>query len=188
MYVENDFSNTNGKKDLESIIPNANSYFKNPKPVSLISALIDLVCVKDDAIILDFFAGSGTTGQAVLERNRNGKCNTFLLCQINEKTDETPNGIAYEVTSKRLKRIMTGVCYDNTSNFSWIKSNMPYGGKLEVYEIAEVSNTSATPGNTPFDVIDETLYGQKKFKTTREKIEWVCSKFSKTQMTVNKED
>lgn len=188
MYVENDFSNNNGKKDLESIIQGANSIFKNPKPVALISALIDLVCTKDDAIILDFFAGSGTTGQAVLERNRNGKKNTFILCQINEKTDETPNGIAYEVTSKRLKRIMTGTCYDGTSNFNWINTNQPLGGSLDVYEIGEVSNASATPGHTPFDVIDETLYGKSKFKSIREKIEWVCSKFSQTQMTVNKED
>ena len=188
MYVDNDFSNNNGKKDLESIIQGANSIFKNPKPVSLISALIDLVCTKDDAIILDFFAGSGTTGEAVLERNRNGKNNTFILCQINEKTDETPSGIAYEVTSKRLKRIMTGTCYDGTSDFNWIKTNQPFGGRLDVYEIGEVSSSSAASGHTPFDVIDETLYGKDKFKSAREKIEWVCSKFSQTQMTINKED
>ena len=188
MYVDNDFSNNNGKKDLESIIQGANSIFKNPKPVSLISALIDLVCTKDDAIILDFFAGSGTTGEAVLERNRNGKNNTFILCQINEKTDETPSGIAYEVTSKRLKRIMTGTCYDGTSDFNWIKTNQPFGGRLDVYEIGEVSSSSAASGHTPFGVIDETLYGKDKFKSAREKIEWVCSKFSQTQMTINKED
>ena len=182
MYVDNEYSNNNGKKDLESVIQNANSIFKNPKPISLVCALIDLICPKDDAIILDFFAGSGTTGQAVLERNRNGKRNTFILCQINEKTDETPLGIAYEVTSKRLKRIMTGECYDGNKDFKWAQENEPYGGKLEVYEIAEVSNASAIAGKTPFDVIDETLYGQEKFKTVREKIEWVCSNFAHTQM------
>ena len=182
MYVDNDFSNTNGKKDLESIIQGANSIFKNPKPVSLIGALIDLVCAKNDAIILDFFAGSGTTGQAVLERNSDGKYNTFILCQINEKAEETPNGIAYDVTCKRLKRIMTGVCYDGSKDFKWTKDNEPYGGKLEVYEMAEVSNSSAVAGKTPFDVIDETLYGKEKFKTKREKIEWVCSNFAHTQM------
>ena len=188
MYVDNEYSNNNGKKDLESVIRGANSIFKNPKPVSLICALIDLICPKDDAIILDFFAGSGTTGQAVLERNRNGMKNTFILCQINEKTDETPSGIAYEVTSKRLKRIMTGECYDGSKDFKWAEENEPYGGKLEVYEIAEVSNANATPGKTPFDVIDETLYGKEKFTTAREKIEWVCSKFANTQMTTNHDE
>ena len=188
MYVDNEYSNNNGKKDLESVIRGANSIFKNPKPVSLICALIDLICPKDDAIILDFFAGSGTTGQAVLERNRNGMKNTFILCQINEKTDETPSGIAYEVTSKRLKRIMTGECYDGSKDFKWAEENEPYGGKLDVYEIAEVSNANATPGKTPFDVIDETLYGKEKFTTAREKIEWVCSKFANTQMTTNHDE
>ena len=182
MYVDNEYSNNNGKKDLESVIQGANSIFKNPKPVSLICALIDLVCPKDDAFILDFFAGSGTTGQAVLERNCKGKKYTFILCQINEKNNETPLGIAYEVTSKRLKRIMTGECYDGNKDFKWAQQNKPYGGKLEVYEIAEVSNASAIAGKTPFDVIDETLYGQEKFKTAREKIEWVCSNFAHTQM------
>lgn len=187
MYVDNEFSNNNGKKDLESIIQGANSIFKNPKPVSLIGALIDLVCSKDDAIILDFFAGSGTTGQAVLERNRKGKNNTFILCQINEKNDETPNGIAYEVTSKRIKRIMTGECYDGSKDFKWIKENTPYGGKLDVYEIKEISNKCAVEGKTPFDVIDETLYGKDKMDA-KDKIAWVCSKFAHTQMVEPKED
>ena len=142
-----------------------------------------------NALVLDFFAGSGTTGHAILDQNRiDGGKRTFLLCQINEKTESAPNGIAYDVTAKRLKRIMTGECYDGSRDFKWIEENSSYGGKLEVYEIAEVSNTCATHGNTPFDVIDETLYGQKKFETARDKIEWVCSNFSQTQMTVNKED
>lgn len=34
---------------------------------------------------------------------------------------------------------------------------------------------------TPFDVIDETLYGKEKFSTVKEKIDWVCQNFDKTQ-------
>ena len=160
--------------------------FDNPKPVGLIELLLKATTYnKKGAIILDFFAGSGTTGHAVLELNKKDEGNrTFILCQMNEET----NKIAYDVTSKRLKRIMTGECYDGIRDFKWAEENEPYGGKLEVYEIGEVSNASATPGQTPFDVIDETLYGQKKFETAREKIEWVCSNFSQTQMTVNKEE
>ena len=120
--------------------------------------------------------------------NKDGGNRTFVLCQINEITDTTPNGIAYDVTSKRLKRIMTGECYDGSKNFKWAEENEPYGGRLDVYEIADVTSACATQGKTPFDVIDETLYGKEKFKTAREKIEWVCSNFSQTQMTVNYED
>lgn len=181
-YIDNQYSNDNGKKELDAIFKNGSSIFKNPKPSLLISKLVDMVSVDNDkAIILDFFAGSGTTGHAVLDLNKDGGNRTFILCQLNEKTDTTPNGIAYDVTSKRLKRVMTGECYDGTSDFDWIKKNKPYGGNLDVYEIESVSNFEWTEGKTPFDVIDETLYGKEKFKTLREKIEWVCQNFSNAQ-------
>lgn len=179
-------------KDLKSIFGDS-FVFPYPKPIGLISRLVSLYS-KENSIIFDFFAGSGTTGHAVLDLNRseakegdllNDKTQegnrTFILCQLNEKTDTTPNGIAYDVTSKRLKRIMTGKCYDGTKDFDWAKKNKPYGGNLDVYEIESVSNFEWTEGKTPFDVIDETLYGKEKFTTIKEKIEWVCSNFDKTQ-------
>lgn len=180
-----DVVNSTGKSLLKSIgVP-----FDYPKPMDLIDKILQMANNNKSSIILDFFAGSGTTAHAVLDLNKadDGK-RTFLLCQLNEPTDTTPNGIAYDVTSKRLKRIMTGECYDGTKNFKWAQENEPYGGKLEVYEIAEVSNASAIAGQTPFDVIDETLYGQEKFKTAREKIEWVCNNFEHTQMVEPKDE
>lgn len=166
-----------------------NGAFDYAKPVSLIEYLSKMgFWEKDDIKVLDFFAGSGTTGHAVLNMNKDGGKRTFILCQLNEITDTTPNGIAYDVTSKRLKRIMTGECYDGNKDFKWARENEPYGGKLEVYEIKEVSNSSAIEGKTPFDVIDETLYGKEKFKTIREKVEWVCSNFSHTQMVEPKDE
>ena len=76
---------------------------------------------------------------------------------------------------------MTGKCYDGTNDFPWLKDNKPYGGNLDVYEIDDVANFESTEGKTPFDVIDETLYGNEKFKTIKEKIDWVCQNFDKTQ-------
>lgn len=158
--------------------------FDNPKPIQLIQHLLN-ISASPDAIVLDFFAGSGTTGHAVLDLNKqDGGNRTFILCQLNEKTDTTPNGIAYDVTAKRLKRIMTGSCYDGTTDFKWAQSNTPYGGNLDVYEIDHVSNFEYTEGKSPFEVIDETLYGQKPFATLREKIEWVCTRFANTQKRV----
>lgn len=158
--------------------------FDNPKPIQLIQHLLN-ISASPDAIVLDFFAGSGTTGHAVLDLNKqDGGNRTFILCQLNEKTDTTPNGIAYDVTAKRLKRIMTGSCYDGTTDFKWAQSNTPYGGNLDVYEIDHVSNFEYTEGKSPFEVIDETLYGSKPFATLREKIEWVCTRFANTQKRV----
>ena len=171
--------NGEGTNDLKDLA--INKGFKNPKPKALISNLINSIS-NNSAIVLDFFAGSGTTGHAVLDLNQqDGGNRTFILCQLNEKTDTTPNGIAYDVTSKRLKRIMTGECYDGTKDFEWIKKNKPYGGNLDVYEIESVSNFEWTEGKTPFDVIDETLYGKERFANIKEKIEWVCGNFDKTQ-------
>lgn len=159
---------------------NLDSNFDYPKPTSLIKQLINTLN-KKDIVILDFFAGSGTTGQAVLELNKeDGGNRTFILCTNNEKTDTNPNGIAYDVTSKRLKRVMTGSCYDGTNDFEWIKKNNPLGDNLDVLEIAEVSNSEQTEGKSPFDVIDEELYGEVKM-TPKDKIKWVCENFSVTQ-------
>ena len=169
-------------KELENILHRG--IFSNPKSVQLLSRIFDFA-TKSNSIILDFFAGSGTTGQAVLDLNKkDGGNRTFILCQMNEVTDTTPNGIAYDVTSKRLKRVMTGSCYDGTNDFEWLKKNEPYGGNLDVYEIASVANFETTQGKTPFDVIDETLYGKEKFSSVQEKIDWVCSNFEKTQKVV----
>lgn len=169
-----------GTKEISNIL--GEKSFGYPKSVKLINFLIK-ISSNQNSIILDFFAGSGTTGHAVLDLNKSdGGNRTFILCQLNEKTDANPDGIAYDVTSKRLKRIMTGECYDGSKNFPWLQDNEPYGGNLDVYEIEEVFNSESTEGKTPFDVIDETLYGKEKFQTVKEKIEWVCQNFDKTQI------
>lgn len=184
-YMDNRFSNDNGKKELDLIFDNGSVLFKNPKPTSLIYELIKMVSGNNNAIILDFFAGSGTTGQAVLElNNTDGGNRRFILCQSNEITDTTPNGIAFDVTTKRLKRTMTGECYDGSKDFKWLEKHKPLGGSLDVYEIASVSNAEKVAGKTAFDVIDETLYGKEKFKTLKEKIEWVCENFDGTQKMI----
>lgn len=177
--------NSTGSAQLVEIM--GKEMFDNPKPVQLIERCIGIS--DKNATVLDFFAGSGTTGQAVLNLNKKDNGNrTFILCTLNEVTDKTPNGIAYDVTSKRLKRVMTGKCYNGTDDFKWNKNNVPYGGNLDVYEINTVANFEKIAGKTPFDVIDETLYGQDKFKTLREKIEWVCTHFEGTQKILESDE
>jgi adenine-specific DNA-methyltransferase len=62
--------------------------FDNPKPTRLIRRIIELISDGDD-FVLDFFAGSGTTGQAVLAQNAaDGKNRKFILVQLPEPTPE----------------------------------------------------------------------------------------------------
>lgn len=179
-----DYSSSAGSIQLTDIIND--KVFENPKNVKMLEKLIEIYREKENLTVLDFFAGSGTMGQAVLEFNKNNtedrKCK-FILCTNNEITDINPNGIAYDVTSKRLKRVMTGKCYDGTNNFPWIEKNEPYGDNLEVLEIESVSSSEKAPGKIAFDVIDEKLYG-KHFDNIRDKIEWICNNFDKTQKLV----
>lgn len=178
IWDEKEFVNERGSEVVKEIL--GKGVFDYPKSVFLLKRIIALAS-KNNSIILDFFAGSGTTGQAVLELNKeDGGNRTFILCTNNEKTDMNPNGIAYDVTSKRLKRVMTGSCYDGTNDFEWIKKNSPLGDNLDVYEIADVSNSEQSEGKSPFDVIDEELYGEVKM-TPKDKIKWVCENFSVTQ-------
>jgi adenine-specific DNA-methyltransferase len=163
------------KNDVSLIFEN-NKIFSYPKSVKFIKTLVNIVSNKD-AIVLDFFAGSGTTGQAVLELNKqDGGERQFILATANEITDTTPNGIVNDVTSKRLKRVMTGECYDGTKDFKWNEKNKPLGDNLDVYDIATVAPYS----DEPFTQIDETLYGQEKLGV-KEKIKWVCENFEGTQ-------
>ena len=177
------YPNKDGSLMLNSIFCNNTTahIFGYPKPVELIKWCISLH-PNPNAIVLDFFAGSGTTGQAVLDLNREDNGNrAFILCTNNEITDVNPNGIAVDVTSERLRRIMTGKTSAGMSDFDWLKKNEPYGDNLEVLDIETVANNEMTPGKTPFDVIDETLYGLPKFETLNKKIVWVCQNFDRTQ-------
>ena len=172
-----------GKAQLKSIIgitDKGESFFEYPKNTSLMKYIIEFHPNKN-AVVLDFFAGSGTTGQAVLELNKedDGK-RIFILCNSKEISETTPNGIPYDVTSKRLKRVMTGECYDGTNNFKWLKDNKQLGDNLDVYEIKEVSSINQNKGESAFDVIDETLYGYDEL-TPEEKIKFICENFSCTQ-------
>lgn len=80
-FVENVYSNDNAKKELSAIMDP--SLFDFPKPVSLIKSLIQLVDTKN-MIVMDFFSGSGTTAQAVLDLNKDGKNRKFVLVQLPE--------------------------------------------------------------------------------------------------------
>ncbi|XAK46843.1 hypothetical protein AAID91_01180 [Campylobacter coli] len=100
----------------------------------------------------------------------------FILVTNNEITDINPNGIAYDVTSKRLKRIMTGSCYDGTNDFKWLKDNKPYQNNLEVYELDSIASNN----QEIFSVIDEKLYGEDFKQDIQAKIKWICENFEIT--------
>lgn len=176
-------SNQDGTNEMKAIFGQEN-LFKNPKPTKLISNILNLGCVNKEAIILDFFAGTGTTAHATMELNRqDGGHRKCILCTNNEKSPLNRNGIAIDVTTRRLKRIMCGMDYNGDNNFEWLENNTPYLDNLNVYEIDSIANMDPDI----FSKIDEAAYGLDRFNNTSDKIEWVCKNFEKTQKNI-KED
>lgn len=113
-------TSTNGKKELLSILPDK-KIFNTPKPVSLYKEIIKMAISPkvEKPIILDFFAGSGTVAQAVLEEFK-GTDASFILCNSNE------NNICKEITYERTKRIITGYQNQKGYNVKGIESNLKY--------------------------------------------------------------
>lgn len=83
------YSNPQGFSDLNELLGEYTPSNMYPKPVALIKKLISL-CSAGDDYILDFYSGSGTTGQAVLELNKDdGHNRKFILIQLPEKPNDS---------------------------------------------------------------------------------------------------
>ena len=117
-YIDNKYSNDNAKKDLSLF--GLGDKFDYSKPVELIKKLVKAY-YKNDALILDFFAGSGTTAQAVLELNEeDGGSRRFIVCTNNE------NNICQEVTYQRIKTVLTGRMASGCEYKKRVKGNLKY--------------------------------------------------------------
>lgn len=118
--IVTEYGTTSTGTDQVKKIFNITNKFNNPKPITLIEFLIKFSPNKD-ATILDFFAGSGTTGQAVMELNQqDGGNRKFILCTNNE------NNICEEVTYQRLKTVITGKRADDSTYSDGIPTNLKY--------------------------------------------------------------
>ena len=96
---------TDGTRALINVL--GNRAFSFPKSVKLLKTLIGQF-PDENCIVLDFFAGSGTTAQAVLELNNNGGNRRFIICTNNE------NDICESVTYPRVKSVITGIRPDGS--------------------------------------------------------------------------
>lgn len=126
---------TEGTKEASAII-GIDCTAMRPKPSVLIKTLIQLGMKKDDGIVLDFFAGTGTTGQAVLEYNKkyNKNCR-FILATTNDEKEP----IADMYTLPRMVKIAHG--YDKAKG---LPCNLYYyqTDLIDIEQIHKVSDNS----------------------------------------------
>ena len=99
-------TNSSAKDEIKEIFGDR-TYFQTPKPLKLIKELVRATTNKD-SLVLDFFAGSGTTGHAVIDLNKedNGKRNFILIS--NSESD-----ICKKVTVKRIEKGGVSFTYIN---------------------------------------------------------------------------
>ena len=108
-----------GNSEINNIFHTPN-VFSNPKPIGLINYLL-LTINNKNSVILDFFAGSGTTGHAVMKLNaEDGGNRKFILCTNNE------NNICQDVTYQRLKTVITGKRKDGSDYEENYKASLKY--------------------------------------------------------------
>jgi adenine-specific DNA-methyltransferase len=85
--------------------------FNNPKPTKLLRRMLELTTLpNDDHIVLDFFAGSGTTAHAVFDMNKNdGGNRRAILVQLPEPTDRMDYSTIAEITKERVRRVIAKI-------------------------------------------------------------------------------
>jgi len=119
-WFSDNYINAKGSESLKKIFDTMMSVFDYAKPVDLVQHLIFMSNHKE-CTVLDFFAGSGTTAQAVMELNReDGGNRRFILCTNNE------NGICENITYQRIKTVITGKRADGSEYGEGIPANLKY--------------------------------------------------------------
>ncbi len=121
-FIENIYSNTNGTKIIKDLDVRD---FNNAKPVELIKTLCEMSSNKN-ALILDFFAGSGTTGHAVLELNKEDGGNRQFILVTNNGDEKSEHKIAEKITYERLKRVMNGYKNKKGEKVECLGGNLEY--------------------------------------------------------------
>ena len=136
--------NKEGTSELRDIFGEG-GVFPQPKPIKFIKFLLELLRSKD-AIILDSFAGSGTTAHAVMEQNReDGGSRRFILVEVEPE-------IAREITAVRLERVSEGYTYEQKGRLQHVFGT---GGTFSYYHVGE---TFLEKQEIPFSEMAQLLF------------------------------
>lgn len=120
--------------------------FSYPKPVSLIQTLIEQGS-SDDDIVLDFFAGSSTTAQAVMQQNiKDQKSRKFILVQLPEQTGLDSYPTICEIGKERIRRAGKKILEEHTQ-VTMEEANYPLDVGFRVFKLdtSNLETWDATP-------------------------------------------
>jgi len=154
--------NTEGTKQIKEILYPKDYSNMKPKPLSLLTFLLNTKTDKN-SLVLDFFAGTGTTGHAVMELNKiDGGNRKFILCTNNE------DGICTDVCYPRIKKVIEG--YKNLKG----EDVKGLGGNLKYFKTDFVDYDEPTDKN--------------KIKLTKQVTEMLCVKEGTFEEVLDQKD
>jgi DNA modification methylase len=181
IWLDNNFSaSEHGTQVLDRILGKREA-FPYPKSPYAVTECIKVMTNNHNAVVLDFFAGSGTTAHAVMEMNKADEGNRqCILCTNNE------NNICKEITYPRVERVINGyqfegkdkeVLYEKKLNLTSLKKSADIledieaiktieGDKFEKYEIAIEDNCVRLVGTKNIKGKKEGLGGSLKYYRT----------------------
>lgn len=155
IWTEKAFYTTNGGNEIADILGSKKA-FSYPKPLALVSEVVQRIS-KENSTILDFFAGSGTTGHAVMKLNdEDGGNRRFILCTNNE------NNICRDVTYERIKRVIDKEGYAASLKYYKVdyipiseRLYYEYAGELlcHIRELVELENGINFVGNAEIAIV-----------------------------------
>lgn len=154
IWTEKDFFTTKGSSYVRNIF--GDKRFPYPKPLEFIVELLR-ASTSDNSLIVDFFAGSGTTGEAAMLLNKETRGNRrFILCTNNE------NGICREVTYERIKRVIDKEGYTASIKYYRVdyvpvseRMYYEYADELlsHIRELVELENGVNFTGNAEIGIV-----------------------------------
>ncbi|EKL45657.1 DNA methylase family protein [Acinetobacter baumannii Naval-21] len=122
LWLHNDVGhNQEGRQEVKKLFDDK-GYFDGPKPIRLLSRILQIANTDKDSIILDFFAGSATTAHAVMQLNADDVGNRkFIMVQLPEQTDEKKEAFKAgyktiaEISKERIRRAGKKILEDNAT-------------------------------------------------------------------------
>lgn len=129
-----------GTKEVDSLI--GKDFFDYPKPTSLINRMMELACVEENEIILDFFSGSASTAHSVLKLNKEKRTNHKFICiqlpeEINERSEAYKAGYITiaDIAKERIRRVIKKIEREEEAKKKEKAEKLDFGDEKEVREL-----------------------------------------------------
>ncbi|MCY4152013.1 MAG: site-specific DNA-methyltransferase [Aestuariivita sp.] len=123
--------------------------FDTPKPLRLVGRVVEIASVSD-SIIIDSFAGSATTGHAVIEANkRDGGNRRFILVEMEDYADS--------LTAERVRRVINGYTFRGTQRTELLREKLTWSKFIRAHKLLETIGGIENLHGHEYDAIRKTV-------------------------------